>query len=290
MTQASRKLLFWGKGFWACISRWLGARLLVVFTVIAHMTLAAQSPVPQPSATPTAMSTPNIRVPLSHGAGFEAANKLYEEWKFREAAEEYAGLIEAGQRSAAIYFNWGNALFKSGQLGRALAAYRQAERLSPRDPDVRANLQFTRNQARGPTAPEAKWQRWLNQITINEWTAATSALLWLVLIALSLGQWKPAWRRNLRGWLITLSLSLVVCVACLAMAWQLNRATRLAIVVVPEAEAKHGPLEESQAAFTAHDGSELLLLDEKDQWIQVSAGPRRVGWVKRDQVILLRQG
>src|SRR6185436_11225451 len=75
---------------------------------------------------------------------FDGANKLYEQGKFVEAAAGYEKLVLGGQSSAPIYYNLGNAYFKSGQIGRAIRAYRQAERLTPRDPDLRANLQFAR--------------------------------------------------------------------------------------------------------------------------------------------------
>src|SRR5438046_2829373 len=82
---------------------------------------------------------------------FDAANKLYEQGKFAEAASGYESLVQSNSASPALHFNLGNALFKSGQIGRALLAYRQAEQMTPRDPDVRANLQFARKQAQGPT-------------------------------------------------------------------------------------------------------------------------------------------
>src|SRR5258708_6882523 len=92
----------------------------------------------------------HVHAEVSSGA-FDAANKLYEQGKFADAAAGYEKLLQSGQVSEAIYFNWGNALFKSGQIGRAIAAYEQAERIAPRAPDVRANLQFARNQVPGPT-------------------------------------------------------------------------------------------------------------------------------------------
>src|SRR5204863_8640714 len=51
-------------------------------------------------------------------AAFEAANRLYLEEKYSEAATTYGILEQSGHKSAALYFNWGNALFKSQQLGR----------------------------------------------------------------------------------------------------------------------------------------------------------------------------
>ena len=86
-------------------------------------------------------------------AEFDQANKLYEEGKYSEAAAVYEKAVKAGQVSAALCFNLGNALFKAGQPGRALVWYRRAEALSPRDPDIQANLQFVRkNVTSGPNS------------------------------------------------------------------------------------------------------------------------------------------
>ena len=57
------------------------------------------------------------------GSAFESANKLYEEGKYSEAATAYARLLQTGETSPALYFNLGNAFFKSGQIGRAIAAF-----------------------------------------------------------------------------------------------------------------------------------------------------------------------
>ena len=71
---------------------------------------------------------------------FSAANKLYAEGKFAEAATAYETILQAGAQSPALLFNAGNAEFKAGHLGKAVAAYRRAELLAPRDAELRANL------------------------------------------------------------------------------------------------------------------------------------------------------
>ena len=105
-------------------------------------------------------------------APFEQANKLYEEGHYTEAAAAYQSLLDHGSVSPAIYFNAGNALFKAGQIGRAIYNYRRAEELAPRDPDIRANLQIARTQAGTNTAsaPGNRWTRWTGRLTLNEWT------------------------------------------------------------------------------------------------------------------------
>src|SRR5579864_8879588 len=114
------------------------------------------------------LCAPGLQAQISSSA-FDAANKLYAEGKFNEAAGAYEKLLQSGRESEAIYFNLGNALFKANKLGRAIAAYQQAERIAPRDPDVRANLQFARNQVQGPTLLPDKAARWLGKLSLNEW-------------------------------------------------------------------------------------------------------------------------
>jgi tetratricopeptide (TPR) repeat protein len=219
--------------------------------------------------------------------GFEAANTLYYEGKFAEAASAYEKLAQPGQASPALFFNLGNAFFKSGQIGRAIAAYRQAEALTPRDPDVRANLQFARNQVQGPTLSASRWQHWLARLTLNEWSLLAAAALWLWFLLLALLQWRPALNRPLRGYVAGLGLGTLFLCVCLAANWRQNRSASTAIVIAPDAVVHHGPLEASPNAFTVHDGAELRILDEKDDWLQVSTDPQRVGWIRRDQMLRL---
>jgi len=231
-------------------------------------------------------------LPLSSHAAFsdslfDAANKLYEEGKFAEAAAAYESLVQSRQVSAALYFNLGNAWFKSRQICRAIAAYRQAEQITPRDPDLRANLQFARNQTPAPTLSPSRWQRWLGRLTLNEWTVLAAVALWLYLLLLAILQWRPNLRLVLRTYVLALAVLAALLCACAAAALCGTQFTRAAIVFAPEATVHYGPLAESPAAFTVHDGAELRVLDQKDEWLQVTAGPRRTGWLRRDQTILL---
>jgi len=74
--------------------------------------------------------------------------------------------------------------------------------------------------------------------------------------------------------------------ACLALAWTGHTLHKTAIVTAKEATVRNGPFDESPSAFTAHDGAELRVLDRKDDWLQVTDGTRRAGWVKRDAVLV----
>jgi tetratricopeptide (TPR) repeat protein len=221
-----------------------------------------------------------------HASSFEDANQLYYEGKFSDAASAYEKLIQSGMISPALYFNLGNAWFKSGQVGRAISAYQQAERYTPRDPDLRANLNFARNQTQGPTMRPSALQRSLHRLTLNEWTLLASGSIWVGLLLLSVTQWRPGWTRNLRVFLVCWgSISLCLCVS-LGMALYQDHSIQRAVVISSQAVVRKGPLDVSQNAFTLHDGAEVRVLDRKEDWLLVSTDPQRTGWLRRDQVLL----
>ncbi len=220
---------------------------------------------------------------------FDSANRLYEEGKFTQAAAGYQALLHSGEVSAAVYFNLGNAFFKTGQLGQAIAAYRRAEELAPRDPDLRANLRFARNQVQGPTLAPAWWQPWLPKLTLNEWTWAAVASVWSFFLLLALGQWQPVKKAALRRYALAVAaLALLLC-AGLAVALNESRFSASAVIIAREAVVRAGPLDEAQTAFVVHDGSELKVLDQKDNWLQVALDSSHIGWVRRDHALLCQQ-
>ena len=223
------------------------------------------------------------------GSAFDAANRFYAQNKFSVAAAGYEQLIAAGPVSPALYFNLGNARFKSGQIGRAIAAYRQAETLTPRDPDVRANLQFARAQVSGPTVRATLLQRALGTLSLNEWAALGAVALWITFLLLAWRQLRPSLASAIQIWTrLAGAVALTLCVA-VALAFFQSPARNSVIVAARETTVRNGPFDESPSAFTTNDGAELHLLDRKDDWLQVTDDTRRIGWLKRDAVIYAPQ-
>lgn len=218
-------------------------------------------------------------------AEFEAANKLFEQGKFSDAAAAYEKLLTNGP-TAALHFNLGNARFKSGQPGRAIFHYHHALRLAPRDPDSRGNLQFARRSL-GATGEENLGQHLLRLHTLDEWAWLAGAGLGAWFLLLALGETLPARRAAFAGLTKSFGVLSLVLTALLGAAHWERSATRLAVVVVGEAPARPGPLAESKVAFTLRDGTEVAVLDSKDDWLHVRDAGLRAGWVRRDALWLL---
>ena len=58
-------------------------------------------------------------------------------------------------------------------------------------------------------------------------------------------------------------------------------------MLVSEAVARRGPMDESQSAFTAHDGAELIVEAREGDWLKVSDAARRIGWLQQKDVALM---
>jgi tetratricopeptide (TPR) repeat protein len=220
-------------------------------------------------------------------AEFNAANKLYAEGKFAVAAGTYKNILQSGAVSPALYFNYGNAEFKSGNLGRAIAAYRQTAQLTPRDAEVRANLEFARNQVQGPTLRENRWENWLGMLTLNEWTGLAVVAFWLMFALLVAAQIRPALKTALGGFTRGAVAVAILSCAGLGVDAAIHFSRQTAVVVALDATARSGPFDEAQSAFTVHDGAELAVLDQRDNWLQVTDGSGRIGWLQRRQVEIL---
>ena len=220
-------------------------------------------------------------------ANFSAANQLYSEGKFPQAAKSYETMLNSGAVSPNLLFNDGNAEFKSGNLGRAIAAYRQAMLLAPRDVDVRANLNFARNQVQGANFSQNHGTMMLGALTLNEWTALAMIAFWLTLGLYVAMQLRPNWKNALRGVARGAAVATVLLCACLGAAANVHFSKQVAVVVLPDAVARSGPFSDAQNAFAIHDGAELPILDQRNGWVQVADNSGRSGWLQDSQIEVL---
>ncbi|MSU36300.1 MAG: hypothetical protein EXS36_14630 [Pedosphaera sp.] len=224
------------------------------------------------------------------GAEFAAANQLYEQGRFSEAASAYEKLIERGTDTTGLHYNLANARYKAGQPGAALAHWRLAESANPRQPDLALNLQFAR--ANVPALRRSAlepWEGWVRHLTLNEWTALSLISVWLWTAILVVIRLRPVFAAGLRGY--TLVAAMVTLLSLLGLgssAW--SRFVRpLAVVISKDAPVRYGPVEESKVTFTSTEGTEARLRESRNGWHRISLPDgRNQGWIRSGTCIVVR--
>ena len=235
---------------------------------------------------------PTSSISAEPAAAFDAANKLYEQGRHREAAAAYESLLKTSPQSESLLFNLGNARFKAGETGRAIAAWREAERLAPREPGIRFNLQFARRKVSGQeTSAGTLGGRTLAALTANEWAALAAVALWIWCGLLALRELRPALRPTLSGYTATAGGIFLALAVCVGAATSRNDRPE-AVVTTPEAILRSGPLEEAKVLHQLRDGTEVVILDRKtitiasqpQTWLDIRDAANHRGWIKNDQV------
>nr|HRC92571.1 tetratricopeptide repeat protein [Bacteroidia bacterium] len=71
---------------------------------------------------------------------FTEANNLYLKQSYFQAIEKYEQLISDNIISFEVYYNLGNAYYKTGNYTKAILNYERAKKIKPDDADVTLNL------------------------------------------------------------------------------------------------------------------------------------------------------
>jgi hypothetical protein len=225
---------------------------------------------------------------------FGRGNHAFEEGRFDEAAEAYRSLLRYGISDPRVEYNLGNAEFRRGQLGEAILHYERARRLDPVDPDVRANLAFARtlrlDEVPEPTlpAPVRGLVTLQDRIGPRRHALAFLALVWIAagVVAWGLsapGRWKPH-----HGWLLAGAVAVALAIgASWHATWQRVEGHRLAVVLDEVVAVRAGPGESNATLATVHEGLDLEVRGEREDWVQVRLPNDLTGWVPRQAVGLV---
>lgn len=215
----------------------------------------------------------------------DAAREAYERGDFRAAIDGYRAALDAGADHALVHYNLGNAHFKAGDLGEAIASYVRAQRRAPRDERIRTNLAVARAQIRdrdlaGDLPAVLVPLAWIyHGLSLDEWWTLFAVCFFVGVLGLVLGHWVVG-RRPL-GRRVALAAA-VVGVLALGMGltrYRVEVATASAVVVREEIEVRSGPGSDYNLAFRVHEGLQVEVAERRGEWWRIDLGGELVGWV-----------
>jgi tetratricopeptide (TPR) repeat protein len=212
---------------------------------------------------------------------FGRGNAAYEAGNYLQAVALYDSAA-AGMTSPELLYNRGNAHFKLGEIGRAIADYNRAYVLKPHDKDIIHNLAFARQFRPDKSLTiENPLTRMLTD-ALRLLDAASARVLAGLFFFLALAALALLFVRGQRlfGWIaIGLGVLFLYCFISSA-SWGEVTSPAHAVVVQPELTLRSGPGAEYKEIAVVHDGLEVMLREQRPGYVLIQIPGGDGGWVE----------
>lgn len=224
-----------------------------------------------------------VNVPITKALGDSA----YINHEYAEAINIYEELLKGGT-SADIYYNLGNAYFRTDNIAKAIVNYERALLLKPNNADFKANLAIARAKIVDKFEPAAElffvsWGKWLvNQLNSNQWAIFSMILFVGFLVSLGFLILSKVGHIKRIGLIVAAATIILVPVTSFCAYYQkasyLNRDA--AIVIEPSVTVRSTPSESGTSLFVVHEGKRVEIKDNSmSSWKEIKLENGEVGWV-----------
>ncbi|HYW94068.1 MAG TPA: tetratricopeptide repeat protein [Bacteroidales bacterium] len=240
-------------------------RLIIIFVFFSGVSLMAQTP----------------------DSLFSKANRYFQKGNFEEAIHTYLEIDSLGYHSADLYYNTGNAYFRSNKLGKARLWYERAALLKPNDADIRNNLAYTESLLtdRFDDVPHIFFVRWYNNL-VSTLAPGTWTLISLVFFFVSVaGFMIYIFTRKVRFRRLGFYTGVVVFMASMATLFfgfqrdrQINK-PGTAIIMSPSQTVKSAPRQSGKDLFVLHEGTKVRMDNVLNGWDEITISDGRKGWI-----------
>ncbi len=220
------------------------------------------------------------------------ANNLYQEGQYENAIQSYQKILSQGYESGPLYFNLGNAYFRTGKLGYAIFNYEKGLKLDPNDDDLIYNLRIANSRTVDKISELPKlfiiswWEGIVTSLTITGWSVMV-ILFYLILIA-SIAVYLLVRKVQLQRFaFMSGSFSLAILILLSVMLFsRINReaSTDYGILLSPSYSVKASPDSKSSDAFVIHEGIKFTIEDHVSDWDKIRLVDGKVGWIERNSI------
>jgi len=224
-----------------------------------------------------------------------AANKAYAENKFNVAIELYQKIVKSNFESAELYYNLGNAYFKTNNFPSALLYYEKAKKLDPGNEKINFNINVANTKIidKIEELPLPFYKRWFadfqHWFAVDTW--AVLSLIFLVTFLASVAIYligNTVTVRKIFFWLglLLLLFTLVSGINAYSQYRDL-KSSREAIIFEPTVNVKSSPDAGSQDIFVIHEGTKVKITDKVGTWIEIKIANGSDGWIQESTVAMI---
>ena len=221
---------------------------------------------------------------LAQGADFKQANADYAAGKYADAAKCYEEILKTEGTHVSVLRNLGSSYFQMGENGKAILAFERALVLSPRDPDLLANLKLAQDQvAVFPLVESSAWRSFLARYSARTWSKIVLITAFLLPIAALAWCFRKGKERIVIATLTAANLT-ILALAFAGIGSKSDEHKR-GIVIGKPATIRISPFEKSDGRGTLAEGREVSLGQQKNGYLWITAdGGTQEGWVAESEV------
>ena len=212
-------------------------------------------------------------------APFSKANQEFAAGQFKEAIDGYEALVRSGEWSANLFYDLGNAYFRTGDFGHAILNYERALALDPRHPEADANLRIARDEARALELAPSRAEHALRFMTLNQYAITAAIAFWIAVFGIAASL---VMRRRSAGviTLTTMSLSIFALAGAAIVSLESgNKGPALAIVTDKDVEARVATADNANRVLALPAGSEIRIMSRRGDWIYAALPNNLRGWI-----------
>ena len=216
------------------------------------------------------------------------ADTEYQKGNYQQAIRDYEEILKNGE-SAEIYFNLGNAYYRTDNITKAVLNYERARLLSPGDDDINFNLQFARSKTIDKITPQSEmffvtWYKSLvNFTSVDNWAKTGILCIVMALLLVLLYLFGPQLMLRKIGFFGGLAFFVIFLLSNL-FAFQQKQALDNrtgAIIMAPSVNIKKTPAKNSADQFVLHEGTRVDIIDKgMTDWRCIRVGDGREGWIE----------
>lgn len=221
-------------------------------------------------------------------AAARCGDSAYIKGNYHEAIALYKSVMGNGYESAGLYYNLGNACYKTGDLPSAILYYERSLKLDPGNENTLYNLQLANSKIVDKIEPVPLpvylrvWKKITELFTRKVWAVIIIILIALALVFVAI--YLLAAGQGLRKaafWLSALLFLLFLCCNIVAYSLHLRQNNRQeAVIFEPALTVKSSPDDSSTDIFVVHEGTKVRVTDQIGAWSEIRITGGSVGWVK----------
>ena len=220
------------------------------------------------------------------------ANSLYSKGNYADAAKIYEKVLATEGIAPELYYNLGNAYYKSNEIGRSILNYERALRLSPTFDDARYNLEIAQLKVVDNTGQNQSFfigrfvDGFIKSISSNQWFCISIVLFILCLASTFVfifGSNRQLRKTSFYVGVVVLAISVLTFVFSGIRKNQMVNHNE-AIVLSGAVSVKGSPDKSGTELFQLHEGTKVFVKSTLGSWTEIKLANGNIGWVEQENI------